>query len=81
MLVTVWTKPSCVQCTAVKRAFDKAGVVYTTKNLPDFPDVLEKFITAGHMGAPVVQAVGVEEFAGFNPDLVKAVIALHTRAA
>lgn len=75
--VTVWSKPQCVQCGAVYRAFDRAGVEYQVKNLPDFPDQLERFKVEGHMQAPVVVAEGVETFAGFNPYSVKAVIAAH----
>lgn len=75
MSVTVWSKPACVQCKAVYRAFDKAGVAYEVKNLPDFPDQLEAFKAQGHMGAPVVEAVGHDAFAGFVPDAVAAIVA------
>ncbi|MGO1948095.1 MAG: glutaredoxin domain-containing protein, partial [Mycobacteriaceae bacterium] len=27
-MITVYTKPACVQCTATKKALDKAGVDY-----------------------------------------------------
>jgi glutaredoxin-like protein NrdH len=73
--VTVWSKPACVQCKAVYRAFDKAGVVYEVKNLPDFPEQIERFKVAGLTSAPVVVAAGHDPFAGFNPDAVKAVVA------
>lgn len=73
--VTVWSKPSCVQCKAVYRSFDKAGVKYEVKNLPDFPEELEAFKDMGFMGAPVVEAAGHPIFAGFEPDAVKAIVA------
>ena len=73
--ITVWSKPRCVQCTAVKRAFDKAGVEYEEKNLPDSPDVLAKFIEQGFTAAPVVESDMAETFAGFNPALVSDLIA------
>lgn len=75
--VTVWSKPNCVQCKAVYRALDKAGVVYEVKNLPDFPDQLEAFKAQELMSAPVVEANGVNTFAGYNPDRVAEVVALH----
>jgi glutaredoxin-like protein NrdH len=75
--VTVWSKPACVQCKAVYRAFDKAGVEYEVKNLPDFPDQLEAFKAQELMSAPVVEAAGVKTFAGFNPAAVAEVVALH----
>lgn len=72
--ITVWSKPQCVQCKAVYRALDKAGIAYEVKNLPDFPEKLEAFKAAGFMGAPVVEAPGFETFAGFDPDAVKLLI-------
>ena len=73
--VTVWSKPNCVQCKAVYRAFDKAGVEYEVKNLPDFPEQLERFKALNMASAPVVVAAGHDVFAGYNPDAVKAIVA------
>jgi len=74
MSVIVWSKPNCVQCKAVYRALDKAKVPYQVNNLPDFPEKLEEFKAAGHMGAPVVQALGHTTFSGYQPDAVKAIV-------
>lgn len=71
----VWSKPNCVQCGAVYRAFDKAGVDYEVRNLPDFPAKLEEFKAAGLMQAPVVESPYVETFAGYNVNLVKEIVA------
>lgn len=79
--VTVWSKPACVQCNAVKRAFDKAGVVYEVKNLPDFPEQLERFKEQNLASAPVVVAAGHKPFAGYVPDAVKAIVAEYGTAA
>lgn len=76
-VVTVWSKPACVQCKAVYRALDKAGVVYEVKNLPDHPLELEAFKLMDLMQAPVVEAEGVKTFSGFNPAAVAEVVALH----
>jgi len=73
MSVIVWSKKPCVQCGAVKRAFAKAGVEYEERNLPDFPEQLEKFMAEGHMQAPVVEAEGHKTFSGFVPDAVAAI--------
>jgi glutaredoxin-like protein NrdH len=78
MSVTVWSKPKCVQCNAVKLAFDRAGVPYTEKMLNEFPGVLARFVDHGHLSAPVVEATGVETFSGFNPHGVKEIIDLHS---
>lgn len=75
--VTVWSKPHCVQCRAVYRALDKAGVGYEVKNLPDFPETLDRFIAQGFTAAPVVEATGHDTFAGYNPGALEAVIASY----
>lgn len=73
--IHVWSKPNCVQCKAVYRSLDKAGLDYEVKNLPDFPEKLQEFIEAGHTSAPVVESSLVDTFAGFNPDAIKDLIA------
>ena len=72
--IIVWSKPKCVQCTAVKRAFDKAGIGYESRNLPDFPDELAAFIEAGFTAAPIVEAVGYETFAGYDPEKIREIV-------
>lgn len=79
--ITVWSKPNCVQCKAVYRAFDTAGVSYEVKNLPDHPEKLEWFKEHGFASAPVVEAEGFETFAGYNVNVVKAIIAAQAQAA
>ena len=73
-MITVWSKPACVQCKAVYRALDKKGVEYEIKNLPDFPEKLAEFKAAGLMQAPVVEATGHKTFSGFQPDSIEAII-------
>ena len=80
MSVIVWSKPNCVQCKAVYRALDKGKVEYEVKNLPDFPEKLEHFKAAGHLGAPVVEALGHTTFSGYQPDAVQAVVANYGKA-
>lgn len=75
MSVTVWTKTPCVQCGAVKRALTKGGVTYQERDLMQHPEQLEKFLAAGYMQAPIVEAVGHETFSGFVPDAVAAIVA------
>ena len=33
MAITVYSKPNCVQCSATRRALDKAGLVYETVDI------------------------------------------------
>lgn len=80
MKITVWSKKPCVQCNAVYRALDGAGLKgkYEVINLPDFPDQLAAFKDRGLMQAPIVEAEGFETFAGYDPDAIKAIIAKAT---
>jgi glutaredoxin-like protein NrdH len=73
--IIVWSKPRCVQCGAVYRALDKAGVDYETRNLPDFPEKVEEFKELGMMQAPVVESPYAATFSGFNPYAIEEIIA------
>jgi glutaredoxin-like protein NrdH len=73
--ILIWSKKPCVQCTAVFRSFDKAGVEYEVRNLPDFPEQVEAFKERGLMQAPIVESPYVETFSGNNINLVKEIIA------
>lgn len=68
--VVVWSKPSCMQCLATKRALERAGVPYVEHRLPERPDMVDRFRQAGLMQAPVVQAPGGRTWCGFRPDLI-----------
>lgn len=71
--VIVYTKPQCVQCDAVKRKFNQAGIDYTEKQLIELPrEAVEEFMEAGHRAAPIVSVITdngelYDEFSGFNP--------------
>jgi glutaredoxin len=73
--IVIYSKKPCVQCTAVFRSFDKAGVEYEVRNLPDFPVEVEAFKARGLMQAPIVESPYVETFSGNNINLVKEIIA------
>ena len=72
--VTVYTKPTCVQCTATKKALDKAGVLgYRLVDITEDPDARDFVMSLGYTSAPVVVA-GNEHWSGFRPDRIKAVV-------
>lgn len=74
MSVTVYTKPSCVQCNATKRALAKAGLAYREVDLTQDAEALETVKAMGYQAAPVVFAGG-EHWSGFRPDKIKALTA------
>ncbi|MGO1590690.1 MAG: glutaredoxin-like protein NrdH [Ancrocorticia sp.] len=71
MSITVYTKPSCVQCNATKRALAKAGLQWEEVDLTVDADALETVKALGYQQAPVVFADG-DHWSGFRPDKIKA---------
>lgn len=66
MNVTVYTKPSCVQCDQTKRFLDKVGVKYDTVDITVDTEAFDKIIGMGFKAAPVV-ITDNDSWAGFNP--------------
>lgn len=73
-MVVVYSKPSCVQCTATYREMDKQGIEYEVKDLTQDLNQLELFRAEGLFQAPVVVA-GEQRWTGFDPDRIKALAA------
>ncbi|MBN9104833.1 MAG: glutaredoxin-like protein NrdH [Propionibacteriaceae bacterium] len=71
MAITVYSKPSCVQCTATYRALDRLGLDYEVVDLAENQEALEKLLALGYLQAQVVWADG-EYWTGFRPDRIKA---------
>jgi glutaredoxin-like protein NrdH len=83
--VTVYTKPACVQCTATKKALDKAGVSYVSVDITADDDSRDYVMSLGYTQAPVV-TVGdgealVAHWSGFRPDRVKTLATAEATAA
>jgi glutaredoxin-like protein NrdH len=74
MAIKVYSKPSCVQCTATYRALDKHGLDYEVVDLSLDEVALAEVMALGYQQAPVV-IDGDEHWAGFRPDKIKATAA------
>lgn len=70
MTITLFTAPSCVQCTATKKALDGKGLDYDTVDVSQDSEALERVRAMGYRQAPVVIA-GEEHWCGFRPDLIQ----------
>ena len=70
-MVTVYTKPACVQCNATFKALDKLGVEYEAIDISVDDEAREYVMALGHLQAPVVVS-GSDHWSGFRPDRVKA---------
>ena len=79
MVVTVYTKPGCVQCDAVFRALDKLGVEYQRVDISTDAEARGYVMALGYLQAPVVYAGPDHHFSGYRPELLRA-LAGHTAA-
>lgn len=70
-MVTVYSKPACVQCNATYRALDSKGIRYVIVDVTEVPAALE-YITEelGYSQAPVVVVDDESHWAGFRPDKI-----------
>ena len=66
--ITVYTKPSCVQCAATFRALDKAGISYETIDVTQNADAREYVMSLGYLAMPVVHLSPTQHWSGFRPD-------------
>lgn len=69
MTVTVYTKPSCVQCNATYRALDSKGIEYEVLDLSVDENALEHVKGLGYQQAPVV-VTDEDHWSGFRPDKI-----------
>jgi glutaredoxin-like protein NrdH len=67
--VTVYTKPSCVQCDMTKKMLDKNNVEYSTVDITEDISAFEMIKGMGFMSAPVV-ITDTDSWAGFQPDKI-----------
>lgn len=69
MGITVYTKPSCVQCNATYRALNAKGIEYEVHDLTAEPEALEQVKALGFLQAPVV-VTDEDQWSGFRPDKI-----------
>ena len=79
MSITVYSKPSCVQCDATYRALNKQGLDYEVVDITADAEALENVKALGYQQAPVVFADG-DHWSGFRPDKIKALAAQKAAA-
>ena len=78
MTITVYSKPSCVQCTATYRALDRAGLSYDVVDLSADERALAQVMELGYQQAPVVFAPSMNVHMWENPITQENVARLKT---
>lgn len=72
-MITVYTKPSCVQCEATKRMMDKLKIKYNTVDITVDTEAFDMLIAKGFKSAPVV-ITDNDSWAGFVPDKISGLV-------
>lgn len=69
-MLTVYTKPNCVQCVATKRLFDGKELNYELVDVSVDGDALLSIMDLGYLQVPVVVTALGEHWSGFRPDKI-----------
>ena len=75
-MITVYSKPSCVQCTATYRSLDSHGLEYQVVDVTT-NDTALAYVKGelGYLGAPVVVVSEHDHWTGYRPDNIDRVAA------
>lgn len=68
-MVKLFTKPSCQQCNATKRALDTAKIQYEIVDVSVDNNALNVITSMGFRSAPVV-VTETDSWAGFRPEKI-----------
>ena len=74
-MITVYTKPNCVQCDMTKKFLDNEGLKYSLEDItaPENKAQLEYFLVEGYMAAPIV-VTDKKTWSGYQIDNLKELI-------
>ena len=75
MSITVYSKPSCVQCNATYRALTKKGIDYTVVDVTEDSAAYDHVVGLGSQQVPVVET-GSDHWSGFRPDKINSLALL-----
>lgn len=82
--ITVYSKPSCVQCNATYKRLDKHGLQYRVVDVSVDDEAREYVMSFGYLGAPVVvveQGGELDHWSGFSDRRIDALAAELEQAA
>ncbi|WP_225730987.1 MULTISPECIES: glutaredoxin-like protein NrdH [unclassified Nocardia] len=79
-MITVYSKPGCVQCNATCTALDRTGLEYEVIDITEVPAARELVLGLGYLQVPVVVA-GEQRWAGFRPDRIRALGSVASEVA
>lgn len=71
MSITVYSKPACVQCTAVKTWLRARGIPFVERNVTQDEAAMAEAVATGLRQMPIVVADGCAPFGGFDTGLLQ----------
>ena len=78
-MITVYSKPSCVQCSMTYRLLDAKGLTYKVVDVTESDAALEYVKELGYLAAPVVVVSDHDHWSGFRPDHIDRVATAGAR--
>lgn len=72
-MVTVYSKPACVQCEQTKKLLTKNGIDFETIDITMNQAAYDTVVNMGFMSAPVV-VTDDDAWAGFQPDKINGLV-------
>lgn len=73
-VITIYSKPNCVQCNATYQALERKNISYQVVDLTEDDDALQFVRQLGYQQVPVVVA-DQEHWSGFRPDMISRLLA------
>lgn len=70
-MITVYSRPGCMQCTTTYRALDRKGLPYRTIDVSQDTAAARQLRQQGHQALPVV-TTDTDAWSGFRPDKIAA---------
>lgn len=74
-MITVYTKPDCMQCRMTYKAMDAKGLAYQVVDVTENANALEYVKDLGYLTAPVIVVSEHDHWGGFRPDHIDRVAA------
>lgn len=73
-MVTVYSKPKCVQCSAVIRRLDNKNIPYRKVDISTDEAAFNHVASLGYQSVPVVETADGEHFQGYDPAKIDALM-------
>ena len=73
-MVTLYSKPSCVQCGAVQRRLESKNIPYKKVDISEDAKAYEHVAKLGYLSVPVVEGSDGSHFQGYDPARIDALV-------